>query len=142
MGTRSLTSIREDGKVLVNIYRQFDGYPSGHGAELSRFLNSRTMVNGISGNGRSVFNGPGCMAAQLIRHLKGDEAGNIYVDFPDSFAGYDCDYVYTVDVPSLKNIGWKTEYGDMKITVKGYGEEIFEGDRDGFHLFVTKGLED
>lgn len=141
MGTRSLTSIREDGKVLVNIYRQFDGYPSGHGQDLSRFLNSRTMANGISGNGRSVFNGPGCMAAQLIRHLKDDEAGNIYVDFADA-DGSGCDYVYTVDVPALKNIGWKTEYGDMKITVKGYGEEIFEGDRDQFHLFVTEEIDD
>jgi hypothetical protein len=29
------------------MYRQFDGYPSGHGQELAEFLLSGEMVNGI-----------------------------------------------------------------------------------------------
>ena len=40
MGTRSLTFVYEGEKPIVNMYRQFDGYPSGHGAELAEFLNS------------------------------------------------------------------------------------------------------
>ena len=34
MGTRSLTFVYEGDKPFVNMYRQFDGYPSGHGQEL------------------------------------------------------------------------------------------------------------
>ena len=42
MGTRSLTFVYEKygqvQKPVVNMYRQFDGYPTGHGAELAEFL--------------------------------------------------------------------------------------------------------
>ena len=31
------------------IYRQYDGYPSGHGHELAQFLGSKTLVNGFGG---------------------------------------------------------------------------------------------
>jgi hypothetical protein len=62
MGTRSLTFVyNEDGKKILNMYRQFDGYPSGHGAELATFLNSATMVNGYAGKDAPQFNGMGCM---------------------------------------------------------------------------------
>ena len=46
MGTRSTTAIRdENGKTLVTIYRQYDGYPTGHGQELADFLKARTLIN-------------------------------------------------------------------------------------------------
>ena len=35
MGTRSLTVIQSNGKEFFNMYRQFDGYPEGHGMELA-----------------------------------------------------------------------------------------------------------
>ena len=39
MGTRSLTFVYNDNKKpIINLYRQYDGYPSGHGAELAEFL--------------------------------------------------------------------------------------------------------
>ena len=41
MGTRSLTYIKSEYNTednIVCIYRQFDGYPSGHGIELANFL--------------------------------------------------------------------------------------------------------
>ena len=37
MGTRSLTHIIEDKETLTTIYRQFDGYMSGHGSDLANF---------------------------------------------------------------------------------------------------------
>ena len=50
MGTRSLTFVYEKygNKQLpiINMYRQMDGYPSGHGAELAEFLNGFNIVNG------------------------------------------------------------------------------------------------
>ena len=52
MGTRSLTFVYEKygqiQKPVVNMYRQFDGYPKGHGAELAEFLNGGRLVNGLS----------------------------------------------------------------------------------------------
>ena len=84
MGTRSLTYVyegkREDWvKPFVCMYRQFDGYPSGHGAELADFLLSGRLVNGLSGMGKvKQFNGMGCLAAQLVANFK-DGAGGIYL---------------------------------------------------------------
>ena len=81
MGTRSLTFVYDgDGKVLVNMYRQFDGYMSGHGAELARFLLSfDAVVNGLPvGDTRKLANGMGCVAAQMVAHFK-TEAGGFYL---------------------------------------------------------------
>jgi hypothetical protein len=72
MGTRSLTRINiANGDRIINLYRQFDGYPSGHGKELFEFLNGFEIVNGYSGNeGPKAANGAGCLAAQLVTHFK------------------------------------------------------------------------
>jgi len=98
MGTRSLTYIYdEQGDRIINLYRQFDGYPTGHGAELSEFLNSGRVVNGLDGIGKErQFNGAGCMSAQLVAHFKGP-AGQFYL-YPTSVedCGQDFEYhVYT-----------------------------------------------
>lgn len=103
MGTRSLTHVKDEtGKTLVTFYRQYDGYPTGMGADIKRLLSGRTLVNGISGSRLTVFNGIECAAAYLIGALKGSEAGNVYVYPPDSS---DCgeEYVYTLSAPDEKN---------------------------------------
>ena len=82
MGTRSLTFVYdESGTAFVNMYRQYDGYMSGHGAELAEFLNSfDALVNGIPvGDTRKMANGMGCLAAQMVSHFKGNEAGQFYL---------------------------------------------------------------
>jgi hypothetical protein len=80
MGTRSLTQVYDDGKAVVCMYRQFDGYPTGHGAELAGFLNQfAAITNGIAvDETRMTANGMGCLAAQLIAHFK-TEAGGFYL---------------------------------------------------------------
>lgn len=86
MGTRSLTFVYGGtDRVLVNMYRQFDGYPEGHGAELAEFLNSfDEITNGIRvGETRKIANGMGCLAAQMIAHFK-DGAGGIYLESADN----------------------------------------------------------
>ena len=51
MGTRSLTKIyNEENKILITMYRQMDGYPSGHGVELTDFLDGFQVVNGLNVN--------------------------------------------------------------------------------------------
>ena len=100
MGTRSTTTIYENGEPLLTFYRQMDGYPSGHGQELVDFLKGIEMVNGIQMGGDppklQQANGAGCLAAQILTHFKtgvinhtygeggmkireGDNIGGIYV---------------------------------------------------------------
>ena len=111
MGTRSLTRVipRQDGlsfseghdhvdKSVVNMYRQYDGYPEGMGLDLAEFLDDFNIVNGLTFRpmARKVANGVGCLAAQLVQHFK-DGPGNIYLE---SLKGEPSDhwedYIYTL----------------------------------------------
>jgi len=38
MGTRNLTMVISDGKTKIAQYGQWDGYPSGQGADILAFL--------------------------------------------------------------------------------------------------------
>ena len=96
MGTRSLTFVYDGDRPVMNMYRQFDGYPSGHGQELAEFLLSGKMTNGIPvGVKEHFFNGMGCLAAQLVANFKKD-AGGFYL-YP-TILNQDCgqDYEYHV----------------------------------------------
>jgi hypothetical protein len=108
MGTRSLTHVIEtykhNGKkkkqTLLTMYRQFDGYPSGHGAELVEFLEGGKVVNGLGMDDKDkrVFNGTGCLAAQMVAHFK-TEPGGFYIQKPNA---KDCgeEYTYEIEVDS------------------------------------------
>jgi len=111
MGTRSTTNVyrqydEHPRALLLTVYRQFDGYFEGHGTELAEFLCSRPVVNGI-GRETKVFNGPGCLAAQLVAMLKSKDA--------DLSGGY------FINVPSEEH---HEEYGyDVIVHVCDIGEE-------------------
>lgn len=129
MGTRSLTRINEGNRQYINMYRQFDGYPSGHGAELFALLDGMVIVNGIGQDcPKKAANGAGCLAAQLVDHFK-QEIGGIYV-YP--VAATDCgqDYEYIVNV---------NDESSIDITVLGYnGGEKFKGSVTEFGAWCTK----
>lgn len=151
MGTRSQTRIQDtQGRVLVQIYRQMDGYPSGMGKALAdimakgarvdgipvgrdsvaMFNAEGARVNGIRG-GRdpgAMFNGSGCFAAQVVGALKGDKAGRIYLE-PAVLDLYDHNYTYVITYPDELA-------GDFLIEVFGGSEEdkIFTG---GLAEFVS-----
>lgn len=94
MGTRCLTIVYDHGKPIVNLYRQYDGYPSGHGAELAEFLGQfAAITNGISMNEtRKTANGMGCLAAQLVAHFK-QSVGGFYIHSVDATeCGQDYEY--------------------------------------------------
>ena len=119
MGTRSLTFVYDGNVPVINIYRQFDGYPSGHGHELAQFLNSKTLVNGYGEQNSAEANGMGCLAAQLIVQLK-HGVGGIYI-YPVSSTDCFQDYEYHV-------------YED-KVIVKDPTAVIFEGTWKQFAQF-------
>jgi hypothetical protein len=144
MGTRSLTFVYsetnngEKATPIINMYRQYDGYPSGHGAELAEFLSGGRLVNGLSGMGKErQFNGMGCLAAQMVANFK-DGAGSFYL-YPVTTTDCGQDYEYHV-----RNID-----GEFKITVFNCGvnffgltqseqhDKIFEGNLSQFAEFCS-----
>ena len=119
MGTRSLTFVYDGDVPVINIYRQYDGYPSGHGHELAQFLDSKTLVNGYGEQNSVEANGMGCLAAQLIVQLK-HGVGGIYI-YPVSSTDCFQEYEYHV-------------YED-KVIVKDPTAVIFEGTWEEFAQF-------
>jgi len=122
MGTRSLTHILEDKKTLTTMYRQYDGYLSGHGNDLAEFLKDFKVVNGYSGDTTKLANGMGCLTAQLIAHFK-KECGNIYIYPPNT---KDCweEYTYFVYLKENKlHIKVKDTY-EKKIIFDGSPTEL------------------
>jgi len=120
MGTRCLTYVYEGNSPLVCLYRQFDGYPSGHGTELSDFLNKIEVGNGIAGEPEmgEFANGMGCLAAQLIAHFKKSVGGFYIHSIKDADGDGGVDYEYHV-YPN-------------KVVVKDSDEVVFSGSWGGF----------
>jgi hypothetical protein len=82
------------------MYRQFDGYPTGHGAELAEFLNGGKLVNGLGVDRDQLqFNGMGCLAASMVSHFK-EEPGGFYIHPTDV---RDCGQDYEYHVSEKKN---------------------------------------
>jgi len=123
MGTRSLTFVYDDDageNVIINMYRQFDGYITGHGLELAEFLISGPMVNGIpAGDNTVMFNGMGDLACQLVVNFKKGNGG-AYL-YPAS--AIDCGQEYEYHV-----------YYD-RVIVKDPNEVIFVGSFQSFWEF-------
>ena len=117
MGTRSLTTFIESSKnkegkkvskKIVTMYRQFDGYPSGMGADLANFLSAGKLVNGISSVEKElVFNGMGCLAAQVVAYFQ-YSADGFYLQRESKGSGEE--YRYEV-------IG---DFGTKELTMKVY----------------------
>jgi hypothetical protein len=127
MGTRSLTYVYDDNNdPLICMYRQFDGYPTGHGSELASFLTPFKIVNGISGNAKigKVANGMGCLAAQLVANFKTD-VGNIYLHPPILGRDDGQEFEYHITDKTVKIIlsGWSEP---DKVVFEGSYEEFFD----------------
>jgi hypothetical protein len=133
MGTRSITTIIDHQwdrpERLMTMYRQYDGYPTGHGKELFEFLSKFTIVNGMSSNEkRKIANGAGCLAAQIVEHFKkGSGPGGIYIVKPRVTLD-DEDYGYEITV---------TQAMTIDIKVRAHRGTIFVGNLADFGRFVT-----
>lgn len=140
MGTRSLTFVYDEQDVIINMYRQFDGYPTGHGAELAKFLSQFTMVSGISTReSRKVANGMGCLAAQLVAQFK-EEAGGIYL-YPATAVDCGQDYEYHVYHNGSEGLRVKvTDRGCnmFGLTMSDKNEALFDGSLAEFTEFCTE----
>lgn len=138
MGTRSLIRFEKDGKHLVDIYRQFDGYPSGRGKELIEFLIKGKIVNGIGGDAKFgvIFNGIEDLAAQWISYEKGHQVGNVYIQtrytkkqFEESWIEYfylvqqkDEHFFFTIKNP-IKTILKSKDFQDLPLLLEAINKE-------------------
>jgi len=128
MGTRCLTYVYDNRTPVVCMYRQFDGYPSGHGKDLADFLFDGKLVNGIPfGSKEKLFNGMGCLAAQMVAAFK-EDTGGFYLLSTDKDHDSWQEYEYHV-------------YEDKVIVYSGYGKEnniIFSGSWTDFAEFCSE----
>ena len=130
MSTRSVIRFvkREEGvsfsehpeRIEVQVYKHYDGYPSGHPVELAKFLNGFSIVNGLGMDTNKMANGLGCLAAQYVAAFK-MVPGDLYMENPDTEHG-DLNYITYV---------WGTENKDIWIS-------IFEDYKHGGCVFVGK----
>ena len=122
MGTRSLTYVYSEDTPLINMYRQYDGYPTGHGAELAEFLSGFEIVNGYGEVKPKLANGMGCLAAQLIANFKKSVGGFYIYAVTDTDCGQEYEYhVY-----------------ENRVVVKDPTAVIFEGDYQSFAEFCSE----
>jgi hypothetical protein len=125
MGTRSLTYVYEGETPIICMYRQFDGYPTGHGQELANFLNELAIGEGISGKPElfTYANGMGCLAAQMI------------VNFKKSPGGF---YIHPIDFN--QDVWQEYEYHvfEKHVVVKNPTEVIFDGYWSDFLTWTTE----
>jgi len=124
MGTRSLTTFIDDHtkEEIVVMYRQYDGYPSGHGRDLTNFLNEMKIVNGIPGGKKltQLANGISCLAAQVVSHFK-NGVGDFYLHAGDT-RDYGEEFVYTIYAKD----------NELKVKVEDAYEDkvLFDGNTD------------
>jgi hypothetical protein len=150
MGTRSMTDVIETYKddsgkkreiALLTMYRQYDGYPSGMGADLAEFLSSGKVVNGIGmAETERVFNGAGCLAAQLVANFK-QGAGGFYIHKPKQ---RNCgeEYIYQVYVDHSNKevklrcleVGYMSKSGNYIHKTR----ELFFGDPKDFTAWLEQ----
>ena len=148
MGTRSLTFVYdsykdEDGKMvhrpIINLYRQYDGYPSGHGAEIAEFLAPLKLVNGIGSDATNLANGMGCLAAQLVAHFK-DGAGQFYL-YPTDCVDCGQDYEYHIYQNENDELCVRiTDRGCnlFGLTMSDTNESLFDGPVVSFKTFCKE----
>jgi hypothetical protein len=101
MGTHSLILFQErtsSGDIIkyVVIYQQYDGYLSGVGLELVRFISSKKIVNGYAFGVDNQANGYECLIAQYISSYK-KGVGGLYIYPATTELNEDFNYVITYD---------------------------------------------
>jgi len=144
MGTRALTFVYDSYKAkngrivrrpIINLYRQYDGYPEGHGAEIYEFIKEFTIVNGLTNSTNKIANGMGCFAGQLVAHFK-DGPGQFYLE-PVTAKECGQDYEYHIYQEDYK---FKIKVVDrgcnmFGLTMSDKCEALYDGDVASFKQF-------
>ena len=130
MGTRSLTVFNNemDNSEIVVLYRQYDGYPTGHGRDLFSFLNNMEIVNGISPNEkRKIANGMGCLSAQIVAYLK-EAPGDFYLHSAGT-RDIGEEFIYTLYYTEELRIKVQDTYNN--------GNDLFDGNLNQYEKWLN-----
>ena len=130
MGTRSLTVFNNemDNSEIVVLYRQYDGYPTGHGRDLFSFLNNMEIVNGISPNEkRKIANGMGCLSAQIVAYLK-EAPGDFYLHSAGT-RDIGEEFIYTLYYTKELRINVQDTYDN--------GNDLFDGNLNQYEKWLN-----
>ena len=132
MGTRSTTKIYDNGKLVLALYKQFDGYIEGWGKESKEFLNLGKWCNGIcladTEKGIRVFNGISDFALQIVTNFK-TEAGGLYATTEDDKQEYN----YEICFIPHRRMHFSLEGSRIKIICKQDSKfnQTFKIDKNG-----------
>lgn len=116
MGTRCTTKIYEDGRLLLALYKQYDGYPDGWGQELKSFLHKGIFVNGFRRSDDILqFNGVGDFVLLLVKEFK-EGTGGLYATTEENQQEYNYVLEFTHD---------KGNYSKMAYTLRCTEDEDY-----------------
>jgi len=158
MGTRSLVVFKDANREAATrefavLYRQFDGYPTGMGADILECFKGKIVVNGYRDDNQ--INGAGDMAVQLIAFLKQKESrnydyktgeytskpvntpGGLYLHHPGDRDMCE-EYVYTITCPRHPEDWTEQWQGSLLLHVVGHGKSLYEGPLDNFDPEATE----
>jgi hypothetical protein len=138
MGTRALTFVYQDETPIINMYRQYDGYPSGHGAELADFLAGGKLVKGLTSRTEPVFNGMGCLAAQMVAHFKETPGGFYIHSVTETECGQDYEYHVYQDTEGLRVRITDRGCNMFGLTMSDRNEAVFDGTVAEFAEFCSE----
>jgi len=138
MGTRALTFVYQGETPIINMYRQYDGYPTGHGKELADFLAGGKLVNGLTSRTEPVFNGMGCLAAQMVAHFKETPGGFYIHSVTETECGQDYEYHVYQDTEGLRVRITDRGFNMFGLTMSETNEAIFDGTVEEFAEFCTE----
>lgn len=141
MGTPAIAKILdEEGKTIVSVFAQCDGFPEDFGNEVIGCLRGRTVVNGIGSDTKLVSNGMTELAAHVVVFLKtASPRGHIYLVPDKSTWAYE--YLYVIAPPKIP--GFYTGSCDMlDVTVYeaqhpgSRDKKLFSGKVSGYDRFL------
>lgn len=119
MGTRSTVKFYDEyqpNTPILSVYQQYDGYISGVGHKLAKFLQRKTVINGYGSQTMETHaNGMWCLAAQYVAENKTGIGGFYCTNSKDSQ-----EYNYQV-----RHIDGKFQIKCDKI-FKGTSEQLLE----------------
>ena len=138
MGTRCLTFVYEGDTPVINLYREYDGYPEGHGAELALLLTRGELINGLTDRNQVAFNGMGCLAAQVVAHFKQSVGGFYIHSVEEKECGQDYEYhVYEREQQLMVRVV-NRGCNMFGLTMDETNDVIFEGTAREFYEFCNK----
>jgi hypothetical protein len=138
MGTRALTFVYDGSTPIVNMYRQYDGYPSGHGLELAQFLTRGRLVQGLSGKDEVVFNGMGCLAAAMIANFKETPGGFYIHSVEETECGQDYEYHVYQAGDEIRVRVTNRGCNMFGLTMSDTNDNIFDGSAVEFFDYCTE----